>query len=99
MGGVIQRCESAMVRFSVETPSSRDPSKMYTIKGLVRSGAVECSCPGFRFNGRCRHLDSIVETCGWDEGESREVQTQKQKTNHVCPRCGGKTKDTFRGDF
>ena len=49
-----------------------------------------CTCPGFQFRGYCKHIGQIV-LCLWDEVEGPEEQTNQQRKDQICPRCGNNT--------
>jgi predicted SprT family Zn-dependent metalloprotease len=36
-----------------------------------------------------------VHECTWHSLYSDEVQTDEEKENYICPRCGGKTVDVM----
>jgi hypothetical protein len=63
----------------------------YCTKNNPTDGEMGCwpyrkSNNGKRFEyGSCKHV------CQWHQQFSDEVQTEEQKKNHICPRCGGKT--------
>ena len=94
-----QSCGSERKTFEMEVPSVSDKGKKYIIKGHFVDGDMECSCPGFTFREKCKHLQLNIEKCGWNALESVEPQTIDQKKHHICPRCGGPTQDVARGDF
>lgn len=100
---VVHSCDAVeavrTVSFSVEVPSASDPKKTYTISGTVLSGKIKCSCPGYQFRGTCKHLKVDVQQCGWQEVVGPEKQTQEQRDRCICPRCGGPTAESLRGDF
>ena len=53
-----------------------------------------CDCPGYYYRFECRHqLEAMDLVCGWSElhRPQKFVQTEQQRTNRVCPRCGGPT--------
>lgn len=94
-----QACHAERRVFSVVVKSSSDHKTEYKISGYFVDGQLECTCPGFRFRGTCKHANLQVESCGWNSVDSREPQTFRQRENHICPRCGSKTIDTVRGNF
>ena len=54
-------------------------------------GGLQCTCKGFQFRKKCKHIDEIEHTrCTWHSMYS-EPQTEEQEENHVCPECGGET--------
>jgi hypothetical protein len=57
------------------------------------SGDYEnCTCPGFTYRGRCKHVTALKERlCGWSSQHGEEVQTPQQEMEMVCPKCGGET--------
>lgn len=57
-----------------------------------------CECPSYEFRGRCRHQrEALALVCNWSELDG-ELQTAEQRSNHVCPECGGKTQTVVIGD-
>lgn len=93
-----QKCIRERRKFSVKVPSSNGEGE-YTISGYFENGVVSCTCPGFQFNGTCKHTRFETEECGWSAADSPETQTLHQRNNHICPRCGGGTVDAARGNF
>ncbi len=90
---VYQTCQAEVSSFKVEVPSSCG-DKTYKIEGVISSGHVRCSCPGFSFRGACKHVKTIVETCGWSSNTSGTPQTLAQRDGRICPVCGRRTVDT-----
>ena len=55
-----------------------------------------CTCKGFQYNKRCKHLSEFLETiCDWHESDS----TDEQLIENVCPVCGGKTEKKITSLF
>jgi hypothetical protein len=94
-----QACHADRKTFRIVVPSTSDAETQYEITGSFVDGIVNCTCPGFKFRGTCKHLTVEIEECGWNGLESSEPQTLEQKEAHICPRCGSKTVDSARGDF
>lgn len=93
-----QKCLSERRTFEITVPSSSGDGK-HVISGAFENGVIRCDCKGFHFNGTCKHTKFDTEECGWSGSESVEVQSLKQKNDHRCPRCGGRTVDVGCGKF
>ena len=91
-----QTCIGHVQVFEVEVPSSKG-DKTYKIKGLVRDGNVTCECDGFKYRGKCRHLNLQTQPCGWSESDAELQQTKEELAEHLCPRCGNQTLDAVVG--
>jgi uncharacterized Zn finger protein len=66
--------------------------KHYEVTASLDEQSDRCTCPGFGYRRKCRHVDELRSTiCGWDEQHSDEVQTPQQEMEGVCPKCGGET--------
>jgi hypothetical protein len=51
-----------------------------------------CECLGYLYGSHCKHqLAAQEKLCRWSESEGPEEQTEEQRKNKVCPRCGGPT--------
>lgn len=95
-----QECSAERAVFSVPPRKSESAGDVsYEIGGYILSGEVKCSCPGFSYRGRCKHLKVRTEKCSWNSKTSPEVQTEEEKRTHICPVCGSKTFDVGSGGF
>lgn len=97
---ICQECSSLSEWQEIEIESSSDPDLYYVVTlppwDRTESEAV-CECPSFEYRGRCRHQhEAMSMVCQWTELDGQS-QTPEQKTNHVCPDCGGKTKTIVLG--
>jgi uncharacterized Zn finger protein len=62
-----------------------------------RDGTERCTCPGFTYRGKCKHVAAAREKiCGWRADVGPEEQTPQQEMEAVCPRCGTTTDFTSR---
>jgi hypothetical protein len=59
------------------------------------TGQPRCTCKAYQFAKEpktCKHIhQAIYEACAWHQQYSDEVQTEEQRENHICPKCGGAT--------
>jgi hypothetical protein len=58
----ISRRDSYSV-ITVPWPSSTTPGVMYDIQVDLESRILQCSCKGFQYHGRCRHLGYFSGAC------------------------------------
>ena len=89
---VAQECESNLEWQEVEVASSA-PGKSYTVSIPPWEGTkdITCECPSYQFRGYCRHTrEALRKICNWTSRDP-VPQTDEQRKNHVCPRCGRKT--------
>ncbi len=88
-----QQCKPPMVM------TSRNGK--YTITGIGRERQFpHCTCPAYKFGKgkECKHIREAEEDmCGWHSMFSDEVQTDYQRENQICPRCGGDTELVYVG--
>ena len=56
-------------RILARVPSSRDPHTVYEVTHDPLTGSLMCTCPGFSFRGRCKHVAEYHEKVGFDEDE------------------------------
>jgi hypothetical protein len=88
----IQQCETAEGWTTVDVPSHTDRDRVYTvvIQDPDDLDGVLCECEGYIHRGQCRHQQEALELlCAWKEGDS--PQTDEQRKNRECPRCGRPT--------
>lgn len=89
-----QACRTSEGWWPVEVASSRDDGSRYVVMVCPWGNAVEniCECAGYTYRGSCRHqVEAMDALCGWTElhEPQRFVQTDEQRQNKICPRCGG----------
>jgi hypothetical protein len=54
-------------------------------------GELTCTCKGYQFRKRCKHIKDIeYKQCTW-HGAYDENQTPEQEKNRICPICGKET--------
>lgn len=97
---LIQECASNGGFQSVNVTSS-DGTTAYAVLlppwDRKESEAV-CECPSYEFRGRCRHQrEALTLVCNWSELDG-QPQSAEQRSNHVCPECGGRTQTVVIGD-
>lgn len=69
----------------------------YEIRGLgSERHDPTCTCPAFKYakgtSKTCKHIREAEEDmCGWHSMFSPEVQTEEQKKDQICPKCGKST--------
>jgi hypothetical protein len=76
-----------------ENVLSSKGDKTYSVLATLEGGYHDsCTCPGFGFRGKCRHIEEVrSRICGWHELHSDEIQTPQQEMEGICPKCGGET--------
>lgn len=83
-----QRCAAAQKPVHATVPSSRTGSS-YKVYATATGG--DCTCPGWKYHGRCKHMAHVrASICSWELG-SAQHQTLRQNIDMVCPSCGGPT--------
>lgn len=83
-----QRCAAASQPVRATVPSSSGAGS-YTVYATATGG--DCTCPGWRFHGRCKHMAHVrAQVCQWSLG-SPTHQTLRQNIDMVCPACLGPT--------
>ena len=95
-----QECATNLTWQEVEIPSATSRGKVYSVSIPPWGGTedVTCDCPSYVHRGYCRHTRSALEKiCNWST-ESHVPQTEEQRKNRICPRCGGATVLVEEGD-
>jgi len=93
MAEIVQECASNLEWQEVEVRSATRKGASYTVSIPPWAGTedVTCECPSYVFRGSCRHTAQALEKiCNWSSG-GPVPQTDEQRHNRVCPRCGGQT--------
>lgn len=85
-----QRCGQA-AQVVVRTVESSTGSGRYSVYVNLPKQSYDCTCPGFRFHGRCKHVEVVKSgVCAWTS-DSSVPQSLQQNVGCVCPACGGET--------
>lgn len=90
---VVQECASNLEWQQVKIASSSRKDVEYTVDIPPWGGTedVTCDCPSFTYRGYCRHTAAALERiCNWSSRDPIP-QTERQRHDRVCPRCGGST--------
>ena len=90
----VQECLNDGYMTEVIVRSHTDRDRLYTV--LVQTPdetqEVICECEGYVFRGYCKHQKQAMEAlCKWTEKIGPEAQTNEQRKDKICPRCGGPT--------
>jgi hypothetical protein len=81
------------VPVKVASATSENMSYLVLVNPFGNPRENICECSGYVYRGQCRHQEEAMESvCYWTEKNPRYAQTEAQRTNNVCPRCGGPTK-------
>ena len=87
---ISQHCGQLSQSRTFTVPSSSINAN-YTVY-LGADGSEQCTCPGFKFHGHCKHLAAAhAQRCEWDLEHSTETQSFQQNVEMICPVCGGPT--------
>lgn len=94
----MQMCRSIDGPLTITVPSESGNGE-YVVSGLFHERSMpHCTCKGFKFSKPdkyghkgCKHIRRAEESvCGW-HAQYGERQTEEQRENKRCPRCGGET--------
>jgi hypothetical protein len=85
----IQECSSGTI---TENVLSSKGDKDYLVSVHKDQYLDSCTCPGYGYRGKCRHITELREKlCDWSSQVGPEVQTPQQDMEAECPRCGRET--------
>lgn len=88
-----QACRSTEGWSPVKVVSSTGEAT-YTV--LVSPWAVNesmCECKSYLYRGICKHQGiAAARVCGWTELSDPQQQNKQERTEKVCPKCGGPTR-------
>jgi len=93
-----QICASADGWYPIRVESSNQ-NQYYTVMVCPWGEPQDhiCECAGYTYRGSCRHQDTAQRfRCAWRQIESEFDQTEEQKEDMICPKCGGPTKWTIQ---
>ena len=87
-----QKCSESDHGVFARIESDSSDVRKYSV--WIQNGvAVHCTCPGFGFRRKCKHLARAEErACKWVFGFEGSVEQSLEQNVHMeCPSCGGKT--------
>ncbi len=85
-----QECGSDSVKENVLSSKGTEEYEVF----VSRSSEYDaCTCPGFQYRGKCKHVTALREKlCDWTEQKSEITQSPQQEMEGICPKCGSETK-------
>jgi hypothetical protein len=90
---IVQHCISGDPFFEKYIMSETDPGKIYIVTIAMPGDPPDqwsCTCKGFQYRFYCKH-QTMFKPCMWHELDGPEQQTEEQKRDGICPRCGNDT--------
>lgn len=91
----VQECDTDCI---TEQMLSSKGTGEYTVTACHDETMSSCTCPGYGYRGKCRHITELREKlCSWNEQVGPEAQTPQQEMEAVCPKCGGPTRTIRMG--
>jgi hypothetical protein len=81
-----------------ETEVTGSKGDKYTVKWsmsteprIYGTHVYSCTCKGFQFRGRCKHIKQVAhQRCGWNPQPDPGLQPDQDKNgSRICPECGG----------